>query len=222
MQQGNFINVFLARHVSGTYAHHQEHQTLSCGIWFSASSFWMGCTAPSASYTRPTQRLSRTPPIQKLGAGNHMLQLDVWCSWWWAYIPETCRAKNTLIKLPCCIKLAFQIITCLIVVFLCILITNTNPISHELQMIRNLTKFNFFVHWVNEIQYFLKNKFVMLSNTPWPHTNKILLCYILHFLNIHFVIVAPSKHNLRSCFVRDFPTKIVYHLLFLPLVLDLV
>jgi len=25
MQQGKFINVFLARHVSGTYAHHQEH-----------------------------------------------------------------------------------------------------------------------------------------------------------------------------------------------------
>jgi len=25
MQQGNFINVFLARRVSGTYAHHQEH-----------------------------------------------------------------------------------------------------------------------------------------------------------------------------------------------------
>ena len=25
MQQGNFINVFLARHVSGTSAHHQEH-----------------------------------------------------------------------------------------------------------------------------------------------------------------------------------------------------
>jgi len=24
-QQGNFIEVFLARHVSGTYAHHQEH-----------------------------------------------------------------------------------------------------------------------------------------------------------------------------------------------------
>jgi len=24
MQQGSFINVFLARHVSGTYAHHQE------------------------------------------------------------------------------------------------------------------------------------------------------------------------------------------------------
>ena len=42
MQQGDFINVFLARHVSGTYAHHQELQTLSCSIWFSAPSFWMG------------------------------------------------------------------------------------------------------------------------------------------------------------------------------------
>ena len=25
MQLGNFIGVFLVRHVSGTYAHHQEH-----------------------------------------------------------------------------------------------------------------------------------------------------------------------------------------------------
>ena len=25
MQQGNFVHVFLARHVSGAYAHHQEH-----------------------------------------------------------------------------------------------------------------------------------------------------------------------------------------------------
>ena len=25
MQQGNFIDVFLALHVSGAYAHHQEH-----------------------------------------------------------------------------------------------------------------------------------------------------------------------------------------------------
>ena len=25
MQQGNFIDVFLAWHVLGTYAHHQEH-----------------------------------------------------------------------------------------------------------------------------------------------------------------------------------------------------
>jgi hypothetical protein len=25
MQQGNFIDIFLARHFSGTYAHNQEH-----------------------------------------------------------------------------------------------------------------------------------------------------------------------------------------------------
>jgi len=95
MKQINFINVFLARHVSGTYAHHQENWMLSYNMWFSAPSFWMGgglesrCvgrvygadgavrrarrTAPSAPYTRPTQRLSRPPPIQKLGAENHML-----------------------------------------------------------------------------------------------------------------------------------------------------
>jgi len=42
MQQGNFIDVFLARHVSGTYAQHQEHYVLSCSVWFSAPSFWLG------------------------------------------------------------------------------------------------------------------------------------------------------------------------------------
>jgi len=42
MQLGNFIDVFLARHVSGTYAHHQEHKMLRCSIWSSAPSFWMG------------------------------------------------------------------------------------------------------------------------------------------------------------------------------------
>jgi len=42
MGQGNFINVFLARHVSGTYAHHQEHWMFTCSTWFSAASFWMG------------------------------------------------------------------------------------------------------------------------------------------------------------------------------------
>ena len=34
-------------------------------------------TAPSAPYIRPTQRLSRPPPIQKLGAENHMPQLNI-------------------------------------------------------------------------------------------------------------------------------------------------
>jgi len=33
--------------------------------------------ATSAPYTRTTQRLSRQPPIQKLGAENHMLQLNI-------------------------------------------------------------------------------------------------------------------------------------------------
>jgi len=42
MQLGNFIDVFLARHVSGTYSHHQGHLMLSCSMWFSAPSFWMG------------------------------------------------------------------------------------------------------------------------------------------------------------------------------------
>jgi len=42
MKLGNFIDVFLARHVSGKYVHHQEHYMLSCSIWFSAPSFWMG------------------------------------------------------------------------------------------------------------------------------------------------------------------------------------
>jgi len=42
MQKRNFIDILLARHVSGTYAHHQEHLMLSCSVWFSAPSFWMG------------------------------------------------------------------------------------------------------------------------------------------------------------------------------------
>ena len=62
----------------------------SCSIWFSAPSFWMGgglesrcvgrvygADGAAAPYTRPTQRLSRPPPIQKLGAENHMLQLNI-------------------------------------------------------------------------------------------------------------------------------------------------
>jgi len=34
-------------------------------------------TAPSKPYTRPTLRLSGPPPIYKLGAENHMLQLNM-------------------------------------------------------------------------------------------------------------------------------------------------
>jgi len=65
---------------------------LSCSIWFSAPSFWMGGCLESrcvghvygadgavrlAPFTQPTQRLSKPPPIQKLGAENHMLQLNI-------------------------------------------------------------------------------------------------------------------------------------------------
>ena len=52
MQLGHFIDVFLARHVSGTYAYHQEHQMLSCSIWFSVPSFWMGGGLESRSVDR--------------------------------------------------------------------------------------------------------------------------------------------------------------------------
>ena len=41
-----------------------------------------------------------------------MLQLNIYCSWWKAYIPETCLAKNISIKLPSCIKLTFHFISC--------------------------------------------------------------------------------------------------------------
>ena len=39
---GTDLLLLLARHVLGAYAHHQEHQMLSCSIWFSAPSFWKG------------------------------------------------------------------------------------------------------------------------------------------------------------------------------------
>jgi len=36
-----------------------------------------GALRPPAPKTRTTQQLSRPPPIQKLGAENHMLQLNI-------------------------------------------------------------------------------------------------------------------------------------------------
>jgi len=55
MQLGNFIDVFLARHVSGTYAHHQEHYMLSCSIRLSAPSFWTYAAALKTT-THPKTR----------------------------------------------------------------------------------------------------------------------------------------------------------------------
>ena len=40
-----------------------------------------------------------------------MLPLNIQCSWWWAYVPETFRAKNTSKKSPSCIELAFRFIS---------------------------------------------------------------------------------------------------------------
>jgi len=80
MQLGYFIDLFLSRHVSGTYAHHQEHLMLSCSIWFPAPSFWMdgGVESRTIRTVHTTYAaLSRPPPIQKLGAENHMLQLNI-------------------------------------------------------------------------------------------------------------------------------------------------
>ena len=96
MQQRNIINVFLARHVSGTYAHHQEHQMLSCSIWFSAApSFWMGggletrCVCHVCGVDVAVQvarkRPHRTHDLRRgshdhhpsKNSENHMLQLSI-------------------------------------------------------------------------------------------------------------------------------------------------
>ena len=63
---------------------------LSCSIWFSVPSFWMGaglesrCVgrvygADGAARHHPhrTQQLSRPLPIQELGSENHTLQLNI-------------------------------------------------------------------------------------------------------------------------------------------------
>jgi len=62
---------------------------LSCSVWFSAPSFWMGGGLEShcvghvygadgaVHHPYRTQRLSRPPTNQKLGAENHMLQLNI-------------------------------------------------------------------------------------------------------------------------------------------------
>jgi len=61
---------------------------LSCSIWFSAPSFWMGGGLDSRCVGRV---------YGADGAVRH--------------VPETCRAKNTSIKLPSFIKLAFHFIS---------------------------------------------------------------------------------------------------------------
>jgi len=53
---------------------------LSCSKWFSAPSFWIGGGLESrcVSHVYGADGAVRlAPPIQKLGAENHMLQLNI-------------------------------------------------------------------------------------------------------------------------------------------------
>ena len=92
MQQGNFIKCILSstcfghiRPSSGASDVELQHMVFCTEFldgWWSWEPLCRSCvrcgwcrrTAPSAQYTRPTQRLSRPPSIQKLGPENYMLQ----------------------------------------------------------------------------------------------------------------------------------------------------
>jgi len=101
----------LARHVSGTYAHHQEHRFWVETYGFLHRSFWIfgglesrcvgrvygadGAVHPSKNSVQKTICFNSTSNAPDDGE----------------YVPETCRAKNISIKLTCCIKLAFRVIS---------------------------------------------------------------------------------------------------------------
>ena len=56
---------------------------LSCSIWFSAPSFWMGggleshCVGRVYGADITVRHHPHRTPIQKLGAENHVLQLNI-------------------------------------------------------------------------------------------------------------------------------------------------
>jgi len=60
MQQGNFINVFLARHVSGTYAHHLK-TTTHPKTWVCKNLF-INSTEKYFNHTTHPLPLSNLPP----------------------------------------------------------------------------------------------------------------------------------------------------------------
>jgi len=70
---------------------------MSCSIWFSAPSFWMGGGLESRCVGR----------VYGADGAVHGTICTVH-----TYVPETCGAKNISIKLPSFIKLAFHIISC--------------------------------------------------------------------------------------------------------------
>jgi len=53
MQQGNYIAVFSARHISGTYAHHQEHWMLSFTVHTTYTAALKTTTHPKIRYRKP-------------------------------------------------------------------------------------------------------------------------------------------------------------------------
>ena len=86
---------------------------LSCSIWFSAPSFWWVVHHPHRKHDlsggsqdhHPSKNSVRRKPY---AATQHLMLLMMGvCT-----VPETCRAKNTSIKLPSCMKLAFHFISC--------------------------------------------------------------------------------------------------------------
>ena len=72
MQQIKSIDIFLARHVWGYICPSSGALNVELQHMVFRTEFLDGWW-----YTRHTQRLSRPPPIQKLGAENHMLQLNI-------------------------------------------------------------------------------------------------------------------------------------------------
>jgi len=159
------------------------------------------CTEPSAPYTRPTQQLSRPPPIQKLGAGNHILQLNIQCSWWWANVPETCRAKNTSIKLPRCIKLPFHFI------------------SWGRCAVKQHSRFYSVLKWTELTKHFvLKNgvcrllcEICLTFPIPWESTTFEIL--LLKFYDTKYKVSLDAENT--PCPVGPFKTWIFHRLVFL-------
>jgi len=78
---------------------------LSCSLWFSAPSFWVGGDLESRCVGRVYGADGAVPCRARHGTAPSAPYTP------WAYVPEKCRAENTSIKLPSCIKLAFHFIS---------------------------------------------------------------------------------------------------------------
>ena len=69
MQQGNFIDVFLARHVSGTQARHQEHWMCELQHMVFCTEFLDGWWSWELLYSSCVRCAPHTRPIQEFLAG---------------------------------------------------------------------------------------------------------------------------------------------------------